>query len=73
MPENPFEYKHYCKYCGVYPIVEGPHHKEDCPRWHPTLRLDSELAHRYECRFCGARPFVAGPHHRKWCKRWIPK
>jgi hypothetical protein len=71
MQANPFKYDDSCKHCGVWPISEGPHHKEDCPRHQPEMAYDSELSRKYPCKFCGALPFIAGPHHKKECLRWI--
>lgn len=71
MQANPFQYDDSCKHCGVWPISEGPHHMESCPRYQSEMAYDSELSRKYPCKFCGALPFIAGPHHKKDCLRCI--
>jgi hypothetical protein len=71
MQANPFQYDDSCKYCGVWPISEGPHHKEDCRRYQSQMAYESELSRKYPCKFCGALPFIAGAHHKRDCLRWI--
>jgi hypothetical protein len=73
MQANPFHYDDSCKYCGVWPFSEGPHHKEDCPRYQSYMAYESELSHKYPCKFCGVVPFIAGAHHKRDCLRWIPE
>ena len=63
MAENPFEHSHYYKYYSVYPIVKGPHHKEDCLRYQSTMALNTKLAHNYKS--FGVVAFVAEPHNKR--------
>jgi hypothetical protein len=64
-----YQYRRRCRFCGVAPFSEGPHHGDDCPRRDGSVRPGSKLAHSIRCHLCGARPFIAGPHHRKGCRR----
>lgn len=68
------DYKHKCKHCDneVRPYSEGPHHEQECQRYSPVLRYDTELAHEKKCKHCDARPPIAGFHHTPDCPRGFP-
>ena len=54
-----------CRFCGVVPYIEGPHHDIHCPRCVRKEIADSRP--QEDCPNCGEYPARAGMHHQQGC------